>query len=287
MLVLVARPDDDGGTAAPVRRIPVLAYHGVIRDPEVVDGAADPRFFAVRIAELRAQMQFLDDAGYRTITPEQYRDWVSGEDVDLPEKPVLITFDDGETSTRLATPILEEHDFDAVMFVVSGFADGDYGGPNGQPDWYLTWTQLADLAATGHWVAQFHAGPKGHAFIRDPDFPSCHRFYPCRFGEDDETYQARVKTDVAEGLGAIRTSFGLPDDWESATFAVPWDDVAAPNNRTHEPWLAPYFATQFPVVFLQGRYRGPVDNQRYRFEVHNPDDLDAFEAGLSSPRFAR
>jgi hypothetical protein len=265
----------------------VLAYHGVTRDPEVVFGAADPRFFAVRLAQFRAQMQFLAGAGYETMTPDEYEAWVAGGDVDLPEKPVLITFDDGETSTQLATPVLEEHDFAAVMFVVSGFADGDYGGPNGEPDWYLTWDQLADMAATGHWLVQFHAGPKGHAFVRDPDFPACHRFYPCRFGEDDATYQTRVKTDIAQGLGAIRTSFGLPDDWQSATFAVPWDDVAGPNDTTHEPWLGAYFATQFPVVFLQNKYRGPVDNQRYRSEIHNPDDLDAFERGLLSPRFAR
>jgi hypothetical protein len=32
--------------------------------------------------------------------------------------------------------------------------------------------------------------------------------------------------------------------------------------------------------------QNPVDD-RYRFEVHDPDDLEAFEAGLSSPRFAR
>ena len=266
----------------------MLAYHGITRDRSVVFGAADPRFFAVRLPQFRAQMEYLYDSGYRTISPDQYEAWVSGDEVELPDKPVLITFDDGESSTQLATPVLEQYGFVAVMYVVSGFADGAFGGPNGEAGWYLTWDELDEMEAAGSWVMQFHAGPMGHAFIRTPDFPDCHRYYPCRFGEDDETYQARVESDVAQGLGAIRTSFGLPDDWQSPTFAVPWDDAAGPKSPgTPEPWLGVYFATQFDVVFLQRSYVGAVNNQRYRFELHNPDDLEAFEAGLSSRRFAR
>jgi hypothetical protein len=71
----------------------------------------------------------------------------------------------------------------------------------------------------------------------------------------------------------MRSVFNLPAGWRGPTFAV--------------PWLAAYFASQFPVVFVQESYHGDVDNQRYRFEVHNPHDLEDFKAGLSSSRFAR
>jgi rhodanese-related sulfurtransferase len=266
--------------------IPVLAYHGVTTDAEVVEGADDQRFFDVRLAAFEEQMRHLDDAGYRTVTPDQYAQWVDGDEVALPDKPVLITFDDGQTSAQLATPALEEHGFEAVMYVVSGFADGAFGGPDGEPGWYLTWDELVPMAEEGPWIMQFHAGPRGHAYIDDAAFPDCHRFYPCRFGEDDATYQERVKSDVAQGLGAMRTAFGLPDDWRGSTFAVPWDD-AAMYEGTAEPWLAAYFADQFPVVFVQDSYDGGDDNQRFRFEVHNPQDLDEFRDGLDSPDFAR
>lgn len=278
-LVLLSRDDADPS------RIPVLAYHGITTDSAVVEGAADQRFFDVRLPAFREQMRYLDDAGYETITPTQYKKWVYGEDVSLPSKPILITFDDGQTSAQLATPVLEHYGFSATMFVASGFADGDFGGPNGEDDWYLGWDELKGMRSTGAWVMQFHAGPSGHAFVRDADDPTCHRFYPCRFGEDDATYQARVKSDVAQGLGAMRSVFDLPTDWRSTTFAVPWDD-AAQSGTTTEPWLAAYFASQFPVVFVQEKYAGNVNHQRYRFEVHNPHDLTRFESGLSSTRFA-
>jgi hypothetical protein len=265
--------------------IPVIAYHGVTRDPAVVQGAADIHFFDVRLPAFEAQMAYLHDAGFDTITPSQYKKWTHGEEVSLPAKPILITFDDGQTSAQVATPVLDRHGFVAVMYVASGFADGTFGGPNGEPGWYLTWDQLKEMRASGRWIVQFHAGPMGHAYVDDPADPTCHHFYPCRLGEDDATYEERVKSDVAQGLGAMRSAFDLPDDWRGSTFAVPWDDAAS--TETTEPWLGAYFADQFPVVFVQDNYTGDVNNQRYRFEVHNPFDLDRFKSGLDSPNFAR
>jgi rhodanese-related sulfurtransferase len=280
-LGLVARGD---GAVAPMR-IPVVSYHGVTTDETAAHAAADPRFFDVRLSELREQMEYLHDAGYRSITAEQYKRWVRGEPVTLPEKPILITFDDGRRSTQLATPILKELGFRATMYVVSGFADGSYGGPRGESGWYLNWDQLKAMRSSGVWEMQFHAGPRGHAYVTDPAHPDCHYFYPCRFGESDEAYRARVKSDVARGLGAMRSIFDLPADWRGATFALPWAGSAEPGQR--HSWLSAYFANQFPVVFVDDDYAGKVDNQRYRFGVRNPYDLARFKSGLDSSLFAR
>jgi hypothetical protein len=280
---LARRSSDDAG----VQRIPVLAYHGITTDAEVVRDDADARYFDVRLDEFDRQMAHLREARYQTITPDDYAAWVEGDDVTLPDKPILVTFDDGQTSAKLATPVLERYDFVAAMYVVSGFADGNYGGPHGEPGWYLTWDELKDMAASGHWVMQFHAGPQGHAYVNNPADPSCHRFYPCRFGQDDAAYEARVKADVAQGLGAIRSTFDLPDGWQGSTMAVPFDDDAASGTASvTDPWLARYFASQFPVVFVQDSYDGDHDNQRFRLEVHNSDDLDGVDAQLDSSRFA-
>jgi Polysaccharide deacetylase len=287
-VIVGCEPDDRGAgsaTATP-RQVPVLAYHGVTTDAGVVTDEADPRYHAVRLAELERQMKDLHDAGYETITPSDYVSWLRGEEVRLPAKPIVLTFDDGQTSAELATPVLERYGFEAVMYVVSGFADGAFGGPSGEPGWYLTWDQLRDMRATGAWIMQFHAGPRGHAHIDDPRDPTCHRFYSCRFGEDEATWRERVKSDVAQGLGALRTAFDLPDGWQGSTYAVPWDDTVT-SEPTPDPWLPAYFADEFPVVFVQESWTGPANNQRYRHEVHNPESIAEFRSALSSPRFAR
>jgi Polysaccharide deacetylase len=287
MVGALAACDPDGGDAggpAP-RQVPVLAYHGVTTDTAVVTDESDPRYFDVRLAAFDEQMRYLHDAGYETITPSEYVSWVRGDEISLPAKPMLITFDDGQTSAALATPVLERYGFQAVMYVVSGFADGSFGSPTGEPGWYLTWDQLEDMRAGGTWIMQFHAGPRGHAFVDDPRDPTCHRFYPCAYGEDADTYRARVKSDVAQGLGAMRTAFGLPAGWQGSTFAVPWDAVTS--DTAPDPWLPAYFAEQFPVVFVQESYTGPANHQRYRHEIHNPDAVAELRSAVASSRFTR
>jgi peptidoglycan/xylan/chitin deacetylase (PgdA/CDA1 family) len=39
-------------------------------------------------------MALLHAGGYRTITLDQFRRFVAGEDADLPPRPLLLTFDD-------------------------------------------------------------------------------------------------------------------------------------------------------------------------------------------------
>jgi hypothetical protein len=260
-------------------RIPVISYQGVTADPGVVHRTSQPGFFDVRLEAFKEQMRYLREAGYSAITAEEYEKWMHGDDVSLPDKPVLITFDDGTRSAQLATPILRENGLAATMYVVSGFADADFGGPHGEPGWYLSWDELKRMRSTGLWEMQLHAGPKGHMYVRDPADPGCRSFYACRLGEGETAYRARVKSDVAQGLGAMRSAFGLPDGWRGSSFAVPWDGAA-------EDWLPAYLASQFPVVFVNDYVDGR-SNQRFRFEVHNPHDLEQFKASLDSPRFER
>jgi hypothetical protein len=115
-LGLVARGDS---VSAPMR-IPVISYHGVTADQAVGRGAADLRVVDVTLSAFREQMQYLRDADYSSITPGQYERWVNGENVPLPAKPILITFDDGQSSLQLATPVLKQTGFAPMVYVVSG-----------------------------------------------------------------------------------------------------------------------------------------------------------------------
>jgi hypothetical protein len=114
-LGLVARGDS---VSAPMR-IPVISYHGVTADQAVGRGAADLRV-DVTLSAFREQMEYLRDADYSSITRAQYERWVNGENVPLPAKPILITFDDAQSSLQLATPVLKQTGFATTVYVVSG-----------------------------------------------------------------------------------------------------------------------------------------------------------------------
>ena len=113
--------------------IPVLNYHQ-INDTE-------KNALTVNTEQFEAQMKYLSEHGYTTITPADMLDaWESG--AELPEKPVIITFDDGYLDNyNHAFPVLEKYHLKATIFLISDYV-GTY--PN-----YLTWSDIQDMDESG------------------------------------------------------------------------------------------------------------------------------------------
>ena len=87
------------------------------------------------------QMLYLKENGYITITPEELYEGIEGTMV-LPERPVLITFDDGYVDNyNNAMPILKKYGMRATIFVVPGFTSVQAN--------YLTWEQLKEMEKNG------------------------------------------------------------------------------------------------------------------------------------------
>lgn len=91
--------------------VPVLNYHRIdtgIRHSLVVPPE-----------EFKKQMQYLHDEGYHTITMDELYDYVT-KGTELPDKPVLITFDDGYIDNyKYAFPILKEYNMKATLFMIT------------------------------------------------------------------------------------------------------------------------------------------------------------------------
>jgi polysaccharide deacetylase len=113
-------------------KILVLNYHMV--NTMFISLAVEPRDFDI-------QMKYLVDHGYHTITPDELYEALQGSGK-LPERPVLITFDDGyEDNYTNAYPILRKYGLKATIFVVTGFLS--------KRDGYLTWDQLREMEQNG------------------------------------------------------------------------------------------------------------------------------------------
>ncbi|WP_338776927.1 polysaccharide deacetylase family protein [Streptomyces sp. DG1A-41] len=124
-------------------RVPILMYHAVATDPNDATRALSvtPEAFA-------EQMSVLADRGLSPVTTAELAAcWRSGRA--LPERPVLITFDDGyEGVHRHALPVLAKHGFPATLFVSTGWIQGPYDTGGGL-DTMLDWDQVRELAAAG------------------------------------------------------------------------------------------------------------------------------------------
>jgi peptidoglycan/xylan/chitin deacetylase (PgdA/CDA1 family) len=72
----------------------------------------------VSIGSFRRQLELIKENGYTPISLQQLLDYVE-TGADLPESPVVITFDDGYYSNyQYALPVLEEYQYPAAIFVI-------------------------------------------------------------------------------------------------------------------------------------------------------------------------
>lgn len=127
-----AQKIDDITDIADGPKILVLNYHQV-------DNKHTP--LAVPINDFEEQMKFLSESGCITITPDELYAGLNG-DIELPPKPVLITFDDGYIDNYTnAFPILKKYGLRATIFIIPAFTSVY---PN-----YLTWEQLKEMEANG------------------------------------------------------------------------------------------------------------------------------------------
>ena len=95
--------------------IPVLCYHHISTDNNSTFSRSS---YAVTKKQFELQMNYLKDNGYKTITLNTLIDFIRNKPVELPEKPVVITFDDGlKSQLHTAYPILKKHGFRAVFFI--------------------------------------------------------------------------------------------------------------------------------------------------------------------------
>ena len=114
-------------------KVPVLNYH-------MVENGSSSRI-SVSTKDFEEQMDYLHRRGYISITPDQLMLHLKNG-APLPEKPVLITFDDGYADNFTnAYPIMQKNGFTGTIFVVTDFVERN---PR-----YLTWQQIKELHSYG------------------------------------------------------------------------------------------------------------------------------------------
>lgn len=98
--------------------IPVLMYHHLLENPD--NTVFYNNSMVIKVAEFQKQMAYLKQKGYRTITLPELESYLYHEK-NMVGKAVVITFDDGNTSTlKYAYPILKEYGMKATQFLIGG-----------------------------------------------------------------------------------------------------------------------------------------------------------------------
>lgn len=118
-------------------RLPIIMYHSLLKE-EARSGK-----YTVTPDTFKADLEYISSKGYTTITMTELIDYVYNN-TPLPEKPIIITFDDGYYNNFVyAIPILKEYNMKAIISIVgeytdrysrSGEANANYG--------YMRWEDI-------------------------------------------------------------------------------------------------------------------------------------------------
>ncbi len=119
-------------------KIPILMYH------DIGDQANGLTVTPQALAE---QMDALDAAGFETVSIDTVLLALRGEPVRLPERGVVLTFDDAYAGVyQKAYPILKKHGYTATLYVITGLVERKG---------YVNWEQVRELAKGG-WTIGSH-----------------------------------------------------------------------------------------------------------------------------------
>jgi peptidoglycan/xylan/chitin deacetylase (PgdA/CDA1 family) len=131
--------------AAPRPPVPILMYH------EIAGPAETGSHLAVPPGNFARQLAYLHDAGFQTITAGALAESMNGGAGPLPERAVVLTFDDGfEDFHRQALPLLDRYGFTATLYVTTGWVQDAGPLPAGErPGRMLCWSQVAEAAGAG------------------------------------------------------------------------------------------------------------------------------------------
>ncbi|MGK0289615.1 MAG: peptidoglycan/xylan/chitin deacetylase (PgdA/CDA1 family) [bacterium] len=134
-LIIPLKTTEPGGLA--LRRyqtVPILTYH------QFKIGKIHNQMFVNKIS-FEQQMRYLKENKYNVITLDQLYDFLNFN-ADIPEKSVVITFDDGFRSVYdIAFPILKKYSFPSTFFVYSDLIEKEKVS--------LSWDQLREMNQNG------------------------------------------------------------------------------------------------------------------------------------------
>ncbi len=198
----------------------VLCYHD-IRDNLRSTFATMPESTALDTADFINQLNWLQENGYQPVSLQQIVDARAGRGK-LPEKAVLLTFDDGYRSvyTRVF-PLLKQFNFPAVVAVVGEWMQTPahekvaYGDQLVPRDQFVSWEELREMAASGLVEVASHSQDLHKGIVANPQgnlIPAAiTRAYAAREQryETDQAYAARIGADLRRSADLIEKHLGV------------------------------------------------------------------------------
>ncbi len=186
--------------------VPIIMYHSLMNHSNSL-GA-----YVITPGEFESDLKYLKEHNYNTINMTELINYVYNEG-DIPLKPVIITFDDGNFNNYIyGQPLLEKYGMKAVISVVGSYSEkfSTPPYPTSDPYYaYASWDQIKVMGESGYFEIQNHTYNLHSTSRRN----GAKR----RSGESLEAYRELLTKDISklqnkltEVLGSAPNTFTYP-----------------------------------------------------------------------------
>lgn len=188
--------------------VPIIMYHSILKSR-----SGD---YIIHPNEFENDLKYIKENGYQTIVMQDLIDYVY-EAKELPQKPIILTFDDGYyNNLGYAVPLLKKYEMKAVISIVGQYTDNYTKSDETNLNYsYLRWKDIKALIEDGTIEFQNHTynlhglnkGRKG-----------CQK----KSWESVEEYKEILTTDIIK----LQNEFKENTGYEPNTFTYPFGAIS-------------------------------------------------------------
>lgn len=229
--------------------VPVIMYHSVLKDESSWGD------YVISPSQLQADIDYLKADGYEFILTEDLINYVY-KGSPLPEKPVMLTFDDGcYNFLTYVEPILRESGASAVLSVVGSYAEKEEGEVQSSSYSYLNFSQIKELSKCGYVEIASHSYDMHKLGLRQGAL--------MKEGETKEQYQSAFISDLLLSIDCLENNCGITPD----VYTYPYGFVCEESLELVKGcrFLASYGVEEKPnyitddpeCLYCMGRYNRP------------------------------
>ncbi|PYG87841.1 polysaccharide deacetylase [Ruminiclostridium sufflavum DSM 19573] len=137
--------------------VPIVMYHSILKK------SAEMGKYVITPREFENDLIYLKNHNYKTINMTDLINYVY-HNSEIPPKPVIITFDDGNLNNYIyGKPLLEKYEMKAVISVVGKYSEqfsdtlASNIPPTNNPNYaYASWEQIKEMSSSGYFEIQNH-----------------------------------------------------------------------------------------------------------------------------------
>ena len=191
-------------------QVPIIMYHGMLKDQKQQGKyVIDPDLF-------ESDLKYLKEQGYNTVVMQDLIDYVKKGKA-LPDKPIMLSFDDGYLNNFLyAYPLLRQYESKMVFAPIGRFVD-EYSEMDDRNPIYalVTWSDIKDMMDSGLVEVQNHTY---NMHTTDKGRKGSMR----KKGESEETYRQVLMEDV----GKLQSRMQEMTGYTPTTFVYPFGAIS-------------------------------------------------------------